>query len=102
MVHRCRCLKMPRQLVNREELGKLIAQTSGTITMISESNYNVRSKSVITHVPSLQLNQVGFVHVQIIHAIMPSASIYMQLNSIAEARHISLLDQVACAISFTK
>jgi uncharacterized Zn finger protein len=43
---RCaRCLKMPRQLVNREELGKLIAKTSGAILMINESNYNVRSKS---------------------------------------------------------
>ncbi len=32
-------LKMPRQLVNREEQGKLIAQTSGAISMI----YNVFS-----------------------------------------------------------
>ena len=40
-----RCLKMPRQLVNRGELGKLIAQTSGAILMINESNYRVRSKS---------------------------------------------------------
>ena len=38
-------LKMPRQLVNREEIGRLIAQTSGAILMINESNYNVRSKS---------------------------------------------------------
>jgi hypothetical protein len=38
-------LKMPRQLVNREELGNLIAQTSGAISMINESNYTVRSKS---------------------------------------------------------
>ena len=38
-------LKMPRQLVNREEQGKLIAQTSGAISMINESNYRVRSKS---------------------------------------------------------
>jgi hypothetical protein len=38
-------LKMPRQLVNREEQGKLIAQTNGAITMINESNYTVRSKS---------------------------------------------------------
>jgi hypothetical protein len=43
---RCaRCLKMPRRLVNREEQGRLIAQTSGAITMINESNYSVRSKS---------------------------------------------------------
>ena len=40
-----RCLKMPRQLINREEQGKLIAQTNGAITMINESNYTVRSKS---------------------------------------------------------
>ena len=36
---------MPRQLVNREEQGKLIAQTSDAISMINESNYRVRSKS---------------------------------------------------------
>ena len=36
---------MPRQLVNREELGRLIAQTNGAISMINESNYLVRSKS---------------------------------------------------------
>ena len=43
---RCaRCLMMSKQLVNREELGKLIAQTSGAISMINESNYRVRSKS---------------------------------------------------------
>ena len=36
---------MPRQLVNREELGKLIAQTSGVILMITDSNYKVRSTS---------------------------------------------------------
>ena len=39
------CLKMPKQLVNREELGRLIAKTSGAISMINESNYRVRSKS---------------------------------------------------------
>ncbi|MGA7898569.1 MAG: SWIM zinc finger family protein [Nitrososphaeraceae archaeon] len=38
-------LKMPRRLVNREELGRLIAQTSGVIIMIDESNYKVRSTS---------------------------------------------------------
>jgi hypothetical protein len=36
---------MPRQLVNREEEGKLIAQTSGAISMNNESNYSVNSKS---------------------------------------------------------
>ena len=36
---------MPRQLVHREQLGKLIAQTSGAIPMINESNYEVRSTS---------------------------------------------------------
>ena len=40
-----RWLKMPRQLVNREELGRLIAQTIGAISMINESNDIVRSKS---------------------------------------------------------
>ena len=38
-------LKMPRQLVNREEQGKLIAKTSGAISMINDSNYIVRSAS---------------------------------------------------------
>jgi len=38
-------LKMLRQLVNREERGKLIAKTSGAISMINESNYRVRSTS---------------------------------------------------------
>ena len=36
---------MSRQPVNREELGRLIAQTSGANLMITESNYNARSKS---------------------------------------------------------
>ena len=37
--------KMPRQLVNRDEQGRLIAQTSGAITMIDDSHYEVRSMS---------------------------------------------------------
>jgi hypothetical protein len=36
---------MPRQLVNRDEQCKLIAQTEGAMSMINESNYIVRSKS---------------------------------------------------------
>ena len=36
---------MPRKLVNREEKGKLIARTSGAISMINESSYSVRSNS---------------------------------------------------------
>ncbi|HEY7081793.1 MAG TPA: hypothetical protein VH500_19030 [Nitrososphaeraceae archaeon] len=36
---------MPRRLVNREELGKLIAQTRDAITMVDDSNYIVRSTS---------------------------------------------------------
>ncbi|HEY7080231.1 MAG TPA: SWIM zinc finger family protein [Nitrososphaeraceae archaeon] len=36
---------MPKLLVNREELGKLIAQTSGAISVINESHYIVRSTS---------------------------------------------------------
>ena len=43
--YKCQLLKMPRQLVNHEEQGKLIAQTSGAISMINESNYRVRWKS---------------------------------------------------------
>ena len=43
---RCaRCLMMSKRSVNREELGKLIAQTSGAITMIDDSHYDVRSMS---------------------------------------------------------
>jgi hypothetical protein len=38
-------LKMSRKLVDREEEGKQIAQTSGAISMINESNYIVRSTS---------------------------------------------------------
>ncbi|HEY7081763.1 MAG TPA: hypothetical protein VH500_18880 [Nitrososphaeraceae archaeon] len=36
---------MPKRLVNREELGRWIAQTSDTISMITESNYVIRSTS---------------------------------------------------------
>jgi len=36
---------MSKRLVNREELDKLIAQTSGAITMIDDSYYGVRSTS---------------------------------------------------------
>ena len=36
---------MPRQLVNREELGRSIAQTSGAVTMIDHSHYGIKSKS---------------------------------------------------------
>jgi len=36
---------MPKGSVNREELGKLIAKTSGAILMINESNYIVKSTS---------------------------------------------------------
>jgi hypothetical protein len=36
---------MPRQLVNRKELGRLIAETSGAISMIDDSHYGVRSTS---------------------------------------------------------
>ena len=56
-VTRCarQLLKMSRQLVNREGQGKLIAKTSGAISMINESNYRVRSKSGYNTYPSLQL-----------------------------------------------
>ena len=50
------CLKMPRQLVNREELGKLIAKTNGAITMINGSHYRVRSNLMTKLISSLQLN----------------------------------------------
>jgi putative transposase len=36
---------MTRRLINREEQGKFIAQTSGAISMINESKYIVRSVS---------------------------------------------------------
>ena len=36
-------LKMPRKLANREEQGRLIARSSGAVTMINQSNYSVRS-----------------------------------------------------------
>jgi hypothetical protein len=36
---------MSGQLVNREERGKLIAKTTGAISMINESNYMVKSTS---------------------------------------------------------
>ena len=80
---------MSRQLVNREELGKLIIQTRVAISMINESNYVLRSKSGFTTlIPSLQPNLDGFVHVQIMLVTMPSASTYMQLNYIAvKTRH---------------
>jgi hypothetical protein len=35
---------MSKRLVNREELGRLIAKTSDAITMIDDSLYGVRSK----------------------------------------------------------
>ena len=38
-------LKMPRQLVNREQEGKLIARTNGAFSMINDSNYEVKSTS---------------------------------------------------------
>jgi len=37
--------KLSRQLVNREEEGKRIAQISGAVMMINKSNYRVRSTS---------------------------------------------------------
>jgi len=36
---------MSRQLINHEELSKIISQTGGAILMINESYYMVRSKS---------------------------------------------------------
>jgi hypothetical protein len=85
---------MSKRLVNREELGKLIAQTSGAILMITESNYKVRSTSGNNTYTVTLLNQDGFVHAQIMRATMPSASMYMQLNFIiVKARHLCLLEQ---------
>ena len=74
---------MPRRLVNREELGRLIARTSGAISMINESSYSVDQNPAITLILSLQLNLDGFVHVQITLATIPSASMCMQLKFIA-------------------
>jgi hypothetical protein len=36
-------LKMSKRLVNLEDLYKFIAQTSGAISMINDSNYRIRS-----------------------------------------------------------
>jgi uncharacterized Zn finger protein len=36
---------MPKQPVKREKIGRLIAQTSGAISMIDDSHYNVSSTS---------------------------------------------------------
>jgi hypothetical protein len=36
---------MPKRSVSREELGKLIAKTSGAISMVDDSHYIVRSTS---------------------------------------------------------
>jgi predicted nucleic acid-binding Zn finger protein len=36
---------MSKRLANNEELGRLIAQTSGAISVMNESNYRVRSTS---------------------------------------------------------
>ena len=76
-------LKMPRQLVNREELGKLIARTGGAISMINESNYRVRSKSGYNTYTVIATNLDGVVRVPIMLVTMPSASMYMQSNFIA-------------------
>jgi len=71
---------MPRQLVNLEEQGKLIAKTNGAILMINESNYIVKSTSGDKTIPSLHPNLGGLAHVQIMRATMPSTSMYIQLN----------------------
>jgi hypothetical protein len=42
---RSRYARLAKQLVNHEEQGKLIAQSSGAVTMINESNYSIISKS---------------------------------------------------------
>jgi hypothetical protein len=60
--------EVPRHLVNREEQGKLIAQTSGAISKINKTDYIVRSKSgyntyavIATHMSSM----IGSVNVQV-------------------------------------
>lgn len=65
---------MPRRLVNREEEGKLIAQTSGAISMFNESSYRVRSKSGYNNYTVIATEYGWIVHVQIIRATMASAS----------------------------
>jgi hypothetical protein len=67
---------MPRRLAHCEELGRLIAQTNGAITTVLDRDL------VLIPIPSLQPNLIGFVHVQIMRATMPSVSTYMQLNFI--------------------
>ena len=74
---------MPRQLVNREEQGKLIARTNGAVTMINESNYSVRSitgyNTYIVHA-----TQSGWACSCPDYArYNRSASMYMQSNFIA-------------------
>jgi len=86
---------MPKRLVNREELGKIIVQTSGAISMITESNYIVRSTSGNNTYTVTATNPGRFVHVQIMRTTMPSAS--MQLNSI-EAQLFNPLSQAPSAI----
>jgi len=83
---------MPRQLVHREELGRLIAHTSGAITMIDDSHYDVDRYLVTTLIPLLQSNMDGLAHVQIMLLTMPSASIFTQLN-IIEAPHFNPLNE---------
>ena len=72
---------MPRRLVNREEIGKLIAKTSGAISMIDDSHYNVKSKSS-NNTYTVTATQSGWVCScpDYVRATMPSASMYMQLN----------------------
>ena len=93
---------MPRRLVNREEQGKLIAQTSGAVTMIekfvcqllNESNYRVRSTSDDNTYTVTATKSGGFVHALIMLAMMPSADMYMQSNFVAKSRHFNPLSQV--------
>jgi hypothetical protein len=77
-----RGLMMSKRLVNREELGRLIAQTNGSISMINESNYNVRSKSGY-NTYTVTATQSGWIcSCPDMLVIMPSASTYMKSNFI--------------------
>ena len=81
---------MTRQLVNREELGKLIAQTSGAISMINESNYTVKSQSS-NNTYSVTATKSGWAcPAQTMRATTPSANMSTQLKFIAiKARHFN-------------
>ena len=59
-----------------------MAQKSGAVAMINESNYSVRPNSGYSLMSSMRPNLDGLVHVPIMLATIPIASIYVQFNFI--------------------